>query len=314
MRGSAAYRTLRRAVAVLLLPLLPVSCDIGDDRDDCCEANTVRFRYEYEGLDRFADFIGFTRWFLFDGEGRFMEETAHMPCCPQRVDIGGLAAGSYSIVCIGNLEDYGSLEGHAEGGLEAFRLRVDDFARDGRHFANGDRLYWGECRFRIVPGHSNRFLGEMSNVHCVLRVRAEWEAGPEFSDGYRFALEGIGTGMELCGTRADSIGVHRFPPVTDFAGRMTEDVALRRFALEGELVTLRWNAGHIPCLRLWHGDDPVTKPIGLEDIFRRWGWHPELTPVQDYAIRLLIRADGSVVVSQGIEASIADWQDGGSIG
>lgn len=314
MRGTACNAAVMRAGLSLLLLLLFVSCSLEDGRDACCWANTVRFRYEHEGRDRFTEYIRDTRWFLFDGEGRFMEETGHMPDCPQRADISSLPAGVYTLVCLGNLEDYGSPEGHAGDGLDSFRLRVDDLAPDGRSFRGGDRLYWGECRFRVVPGNSNRFTGEMSNVHCVLHVRAEWELVPEFPGGYRFTLDGIGTGMELCGSRADSIGVHRFPPVTGFTGVTSEEVPLRRFALEGDLVTLRWDGAHIPRLRLWHGEDPVTREIDLADIFRRWGWHPERTPVQEYALRLLIRPDGSVVVSQGIGVDVTDWEDGGTVG
>lgn len=289
------------------------SCSLEDERDTCCWNNTVCFRYEYEGTDRFREYITETRWFLFGRDGSFAGEMSRMACCPQRVDISRLPAGEYTLVCVGNLQDYGTLEGYAEAGLEAFRLKVDDWW-DGESFANGDRLYWGECRFAIVPGATNRFRGEMSNVHCVLRVRVEWELVPAFADGYRFSLEGVGTGMSCSGSRADSIGVHRFPPVTSFAGSMVEEVALRRLALETSLVTLRWKKGHLPTLRLWHEQAPAMKAIDLEDIFRRWRWNPDRAAVQQYSIRLLIRSDESVVIYPGINAGVNDWVDGGTFG
>lgn len=293
------------------LPLL-FSCSLEDERDACCWENTVFFRYEYEGRDCFQEYIRETRWFLFGGDGGFLAEMDRMPCCPQRVDISGLAEGDYRLVCVGNLSGCGELEGYAEEGAEAFRLRLE--AEDGGLFPNGDRLYWGECRFSVRTGFSNRFRGEMSNVHCVLNVRVEWELTPEYPDGYFFRLDGIGTEMSLSGSHADSIGVHRFPPVWPFSGVMSEAVPLRRFSLESSLVTLRWAGGHYPVLRLWHRSGSVMKPVVLEDIFRRWDWRPECSPVQEYSLRLLIRPDGSVEVGQGLEAGVGDWEDGGMLG
>ena len=310
MKAHLAYMMIWFQALFLLL----ASCSLEDGRDACYWKDTVRFRYEHEGRDCFTEFIHDTRWFLFDKEGAFMTEMEHLSCCPKRVDISSLGADTYTLICIGNLSDYASLEGYLDEGLDAFRLRVDNFSKKGKLFANGDRIYWGECRFTVVPGNSNRFFGEMSNVHCVLRVRAEWELTPEFPEGYRFSLDGIGTGMELHGFRADSIGVHAFPPVGDFSGGMTEKVMLRRFALETELITLRWDKEHIPFLQLWHDDEPVTKAINLREIFLQWGWIPERSPAQEYAIHLLIRADGSVIVHQGIETDVGDWENGGMIG
>ena len=298
----------------LLLLLLPVSCSLDDSRDLCCGGGTVRFRYQHRGADRFAEYIDSTRYFLFDGSGRFIGGMAPVEHCPAMVDISGLEAGRYTLVCVGNLDDYGTPAGHTGVGLEAFRLGVDDWFDGAGTFANGDRLYWGECHFTVVPGAANSFTGEMSNVHCMLRVRVEWERLPEHKDGYRYRLDGIGRGMELHGGHASVAGAHAFPRVEDCTGSMLEDVPLRRRALEASLYTLRWGKEDIPRFRLCHGMDAVTKEIDLGKIFRQWGWYPERAPVQDYRIRLLIRADGTIEVSQGLEAGVGDWEDGGTIG
>lgn len=297
-----------------LLLLLSVSCSLDDGRDLCCEVNTVRFRYLYKGADRFTEYIAGTRYYLFDGGGRYVREMEPLPGSPSRVDISALAAGSYRLVCVGNLEDYGTPEGHTDGGLEAFRLRVDDLFDESGAFANGDRLYWGECPFTVVPGAANDFTGEMSNVHCVLRVRVEWEQRPEHVDGYRFRLEGVGTGMELHGGRARVIEAHAFPPVEECTGSVLEDVPVRRRALEASLYTLRWGEDDIPRFRLYHGGEPASREVDLGKVFRQWDCHPERATVQEYAIRLLIRADGSIEVYRGLEVGVGDWEDGGTIG
>lgn len=297
--------------------LLLHSCSLDDDRDQCCQAGTVRFRYLLVGVDRFADYVKNVRYLLFDGEGRYLHD---MPptdeSLPNRVRVDALDAGRYTLVGVGNLDDYASLEGYAEEGLEAFRLRVDQYSPHGDGtFANGDRLYWGECRFMIVPGAFNGFLGEMANVHCVLRLRVEWERVPEFSEGYRFRLEGVGRGMEMHGGHAAHIEEQAFPPVDVGGGdSMTEDVPLRRLALQADLVTLRWTDGTIPTFCLLHGQDAVTKEVDLRVAFRQWGWSPSRTPLQEYEMRLLIRADGSIEASSGLRAGVGDWEEGGNIG
>lgn len=313
--GKAYCDSLRVYFLPVLLCLLLGSCSLEDDRDLCCEVNRVRFRYLYRDTDRFAEYIGTVRYFLFDGEGCYLREMKPEEGTPESVSIATLPPGSYRLVAVGNLDDWGSLKGFAEEGLEAFHLVIDGYHPSVPDaFANGDRLYWGECPFTTVAGASNDFLGEMSNVHCVLRVRVEWSGLPEFADGYRFRLEGVGTGMELCGSRSDTIGVHCFPPVATYRGCLVEDVPLRRLSLDASLVTLRWTDGEIPRFRLYHGDTPVTKEVELGPVFQTWGWYPARAPVQEYAIRILIRPDGSIQVNQGIDGSVSDWEEGGTIG
>lgn len=307
-RGVSKWLFLLTSLILLL------SCSLEDDRDECCWKNTVCFHYMYAGNDCFQQYIHVARWFLFDADGNFMGERDHMPCCPQRVYIGDLPVGEYSLVCVGNLDDCGSLEGHMEKGLDSFHLKVDDCYDKQNHFSNGDRLYWGMCHFKVVSGDPNCFVGEMSNVHCELHVHVEWELVPPFSDGYRLVLGGVGTGMELCDNRADSIDGYHFPPVTSFSGSMAEKKELRRFSLNFNLVTLRWGKEHIPDLCLWHLDEPVTKVIELEDIFRRWDWHPEHAPVQEYFLCLKICQDGRIIVSHRLASGVKDWEDGGVIG
>lgn len=299
-----------------LLPccLLFFSCSLEDDRDLCCENNIVRFRYLYRGIDRFREYIHEMQYFLFDGSGYYLGEMRPLEGEMELIRIDSLEAGSYTIIGIGNLKDYAKLEGHVENGLEEFKLTVDNYFKNTNTFTNGDQLYWGKCDFTISSGTSNSFLGEMSNVHCLLHLRVEWERLPEFFEGYRFHLKKIGTGMNLDGSHAISIGEHRFPQVISYTGSMTEEVPLRRFALETSLYTLRYTDSDIPRFRLFHEDKAVSKEVDLGKVFRRWGWYPERTPVQEYEIRMLIRNDGSIEVNQGLEVGTGDWEDGGIIG
>lgn len=299
----------------LLFCLMFVTCSLDDMRDECCDTNQIRFRYLYRGMDRFTDYIFDVHYYLFNSAGAYLGEMSPLEDNMARVDISKLTAGSYTIVAVGNLYDYGTLQGYADKGLEAFRFSVDDYySTSPAAFRSGDRIYRGECDFTVEQGEANSFLGEMSNEHCVLRVKVEWKLVPSFSSGYRFDLDGVGTAMEMNENNAYSIDVHRFPPVESYEGRMIEEVPLRRFALTASMVTLRWTDNDMPTFRLYHNDTPVTKPIDLRTIFRQWGWYPSRTAVQEYEIRMMIRPDGSIEINQGFDVGVNDWIDGGTFG
>lgn len=304
-------------VGVLIFCFLLASCNVSDERDLCCdtEDSVVRFRYWYKNEDRFTEYIKTERYFLFDSEGRYLQEMNHLDCCPKRVSIEQLAAGTYTMVCVGNLVDYGTLEGYEEKGLEGFHLKINQYYDEQQTaFVSGDRIYWGECHFTKVGGIRQEFVGEMSNEHCVLRLRVEWERLPEFADGYYYHLDGIGTGMELYDTNASKIGVHSFPPVMDYGGRLIEEVPLRQMVLESTLTMLRWGANALPRFQLYHYDTPVSKVVDFEEVFREWKWYPENAEVQEYEIRLLILKSGNIKVYKRIEAQVGDWEDGGTFG
>lgn len=304
-----------RHIALLLLFLL-VSCNLDDDRDLCCETNSVRFRYLYKSSDRFLDYITTARYFLFDGEGCYLRELQPEADALNKVSVETLASGSYTIVCIGNLADYGTLEGYTKSGLQDFFLRVSRYYDEERTaFTNGDRLYWGQCDFTISRDVKQEYVGEMSNVHCKLRVRVEWETAPDYTDGYRYHLDGIGMGIHLHDSdEADVIDVHTFPVVANYGGSMREPVSLSQSALEASLYTLRWGATEIPRFRLYHDDQPAMTEVDLAYVFGIWGWHPEQAAVQEYDIRVLIRTNGTVVVYQGVDVGVGDWINGGTIG
>lgn len=298
-----------------LLLLILVSCSLDDDRDACNQVNRVLFRYDYKGTECFSEYIHTVRYFLFDGNDQFVSELTPLADNPSKLSIDQLDEGSYTIVCIGNLADYATLEGYAEGGLSCFRLRVNHYFNSQQTaFANGDRLYWGQCHFTKASGTGNDFTGYVSNVHCALRIRVEWEASPAYSDGYRYRLDGIGTAIKLHGDNASEIDAHTFPQVTNYGGSMLAAVTLDQSALDATLYTLRFGATDIPRFRLCHYDTPVTTEIDLAGLFRQWGWLPGQVSVQDYSLRIKIFADGTVVAYQGNDVDVGDWENGGNIG
>ncbi len=303
-----------RAAVLLALLLALAGCNLEDDRDACCEVNRMRYRYLYEEADRFTDFIHRMEYFLFDGQGTYLRQLEAEPGDLTTVSLADLTPGDYSLVAVGNSEGYGSLEGYADDGLQAFRLTVSRMFAGTDAYANGDRLYWGQDDFSIVRGASNSFLTEMANIHCCLSVTVEWELLPPYSDGYRFELSGVGAITASNASEAVTMGVQRFPPVKPYTGRMLEAVRLNELALEADLITLRYTDEDVPRFRLYHEDEPLTDEIDLRRAFGFWNWHPSLATVQEYGILVLIRADGTIEVSQDLKTGVIDWVEGGTFG
>lgn len=306
-------------MAALTAPLI-ASCDLEDicDGGDCGDGNYMLYRYTLDNTDYFDTYISSMSYFLFDYDGTYLGE---MECADgdlSMVDLSDLSPGSYKLVALANLVDYGVLEGHTTTGLDDFLLRVtdlyefEDSTTRSNIFATGDRLYWGQKDFTIVSGESNTYITQMANIYCRLTVRVEWENLPAYEDGYVYELEGIGSWVEQNLNNADTIKVQHFPKVHDFTSSMREDVPLRRFALQASLYTLRYTTRNIPTFRLLHEDETVTPDVDLYEVFITWGWYPSNAQVQDYEVLITINADGSVTVSQGLDSYISDWADGGT--
>lgn len=312
--------------AWLLLGLMLTACTMDDERDECCtDGSVVDFRYYYNRADRFDTYISTMQYYLFDGEdGHYLGEMYGEDDDISVVSLDGLWNGSYSLVAIGNLVDYGTVEG-LEDGLDSLRLVVNQTYEStvsagastratDTVFANGDRIYWGQCDFTYVEGANRTYTGEMSNNHCCLLVRVEWEHLPSYSSGYNYRLTGVGCEMEMTGANAATIDRYSFPTVTYEGDLMREDVSLRNFALQARLYTLRYATNNIPTFRLYHNDDPVTPAIDLSEVFSEWSWSVAKASVQNYEILITIYMNGTVRVTQNVEGYIADWTDGGTLG
>lgn len=297
----------------LLLCLLLQACSMTDERDVCCGANTVRFRYWYRNRDRFREYISMTRYFLFSGDGTFLREMKEMPQKTGSVDISALAPGGYTLVAVGNLRECGTLDLDSRN-LEGFRLLLDREEGYGDLVAPCDRLYWGERAFTVKEGETNSFIGEMSNIHCVLRVTVQWEMEPDHAEGYSLQLGGVPREVSMNAVDSYVIDVHRFPATGPYAYNLRQPEILNGREIASTLVTLRWTAAEMPVLTLLNCDRPVTKEIDLGWVFRAWRWNPQRDDVQDYGIRLRIRRDRTIEIYQGSDMSVSDWIDGGYLG
>lgn len=304
---------IKKILCILLVIPLLFSCSVQDDRELCCDGNTLRFRYLYRESDRFHTYIDKVSYYLFDAKGKYLKELPPKVGSKNKVDISELEYGKYTMIAVGNSYGSGVLEGYLSGGLEGFLFRLSNFRADiPSTLKNTDRLYWGEKSFEVKHRSPNSYIGEMSNIHCVLRVRVEWEGTPKYSTGYGLSLSGVGKYNEFTGKHGYDIGVHRFPLVKEYKGRILEDVSLRQFSLNATLISLRWTDDNMPNLNICHDGIPVSKTVRLGEIFPKWGWYPSRDEVQEYEIRLRVHLNGTIEVSQGLGVGVSDWIDGGS--
>ena len=300
---------------MLLLSSMLQSCSLEDWRDDCCYSYTMQYRFIYPSEDVFSERVHSMEYYLFTSEGEYLYPLQAYDGDISRADLRGLFPGSYTLVGIGNHSGYGTLSSVAEEGLEGFSLRVSRYSDTlAGLFGNGDPLYYGIRSFVIEEGGSNSYITDMSHIHCSLHVRVEWEGLPLHREGYRFRLDGVGTGVDMHIQNADYIDDLPYPMVHEYSGSMIEDVPLRKLSLESRLYTLRYRDTAIPVFTLYNGSNAVTKGLDLRRVFEAFGWRPDSTPVQEYRITVLIKGNGDIEVRQGFDAGVGDWIDGGTLG
>lgn len=304
---------MRRMAAVLgaALCLLPGSCSLEDSRDECCGGAVMEYEYMYRNEDVFPQYIHALDHYLFAADGRFIamlppgEDLRRQPL--------DLDSGSYTMVTVGNASERIALEGHAEKGLDGFLLTVlrQERNRAVREFTCGE-LYGGFCRFTVTGAPAQRFITQMSNIHCQLDVRVEWETRPPSTGDYRIALWNVPCRYNMDIGDIHTAGGHDFPAdtETDRDGYGTV-VPLKSQTLTTAFVTLRYTSGCIPSLRVFLGGEAITPALDLGRAFRQWGWNPDRDTVQHYRIRVTVRGDGSVSVRPWVEGEVMDWVDGG---
>lgn len=311
-------RSLHRIIGCLCsLYCLTVlwSCNVYDIRDLCCaESDVMFFRLEYDGRDYFADQIQSMRYLVFGEDGKFVCQLHAADGQLNRVKLDSLDYGRYTMLAVANLQDYGWFVGEAGKGLSALCFRADDYFRTTPALGNGDPLFWGVGAFERVPGKSNSYITQLSNVHARLRVRVEWEGVPGSSSDCFMQLEGVNDGYSLCPAEATAIGSQLFPAFVGRSCSAVVQVPLRQMALDAGIVSLRYADDSLPTLHLWQDSVEIIRPVSLQQVFQAWGWFADKAQVQDYGIRLLIKMDGSVVISSYVSVGISDWVDGGTFG
>lgn len=230
------------------------------------------------------------------------------------VSLDSLPAGKYTLIGLANRDKNFSLHEKPEMGLKKFSLTVNKWIQGLQTFGSVPPIYWSLSDFEIRDGESNLFKASMSNIHCSLRVKIEWETIPPFSDGYYFTLTGVGHSVAMDDKDAQQHDGFTFPVVEYATGTAYVNVNLRQMTLEDRIVSLRYANNNIPIFRLWHNDTPITPPIDLGRAFKQWKWFPDKAAIQDYGIRMLIRSNGKIEVHQEMGANVNDWIDGGTIG
>lgn len=306
----------REVIFLLLLFLLPLlcSCSLDDDRDLCCNRARMTYRLTYDNIDYFSERIDSLRCYLFSidstGRSHYMGRMYVDEEKPNQVDLGMLDEGEYGMIAIGDLDDYGTLDSISLG-AEFLHFRADDFFRETKALDNGDPIYWGAERFVIEKNGDNDFVTELSNIHCHLRVKVEWQGLPPYEDNYYLQLSGVWDGYYMYPEDAEEKGGKLYPEYSGGVRSVVCGEPLRQQALFAEFVTLRYSDDYIPSIKLWNGKTELTRAIDLKPVFREWGWYPDKTAIQEYEISLFIYRDGSVVIRPYLDVGINDWIDGG---
>jgi len=320
-------------LSFLLIPLLLGGCTLEDNRDICCKAVCLDYRYVRQNRDEFSSKIDHICHFLFDGQGYFLREVPQKSNFPQRVWLYGLAEGNYTMVSLANttLEKSSISKLAVNSSLSDFKLAVSHHF-DNKNLGNVDDLYWSCRPFKVLNNKRSHYYCDLSSITCHLFLKVRWESKPPFAGSYSYCLSNVPTNYSLDPSKVTLSHViyhdvtsenklpgakqvvHTFPSIDGDLGQYAISEKLFGKTLYGEFVTLRYTNDYIPTLQLFHEDQPITKALDLGRAFRSWGWLPDSYPLQRFHIELLIKDDGHVVVNQWVSAFSNDWEDGGMVG
>lgn len=316
-------REFNRLVPVLAawgLAVAHCSCSLEDTRDLCCDSgNAMRYSYRPYGAEAFDDYIGTLRHLLFDAGGDFLGELP--PGENLKYQPLALGQGEYTMVTVANASDITILNHTDISHIGELTLSAGaSHDPEGVYRANTDELYWGVKRFSVsamglamdVSRLSRAIpVTYMNNIHCHLKIKVEWSNMPEHIGEYEMELDGVPDRYSLHPERSGEAGGFTVPPGIR-TGTHRIRVPLRSRELDGEFVTLRYSNDCIPVFRLFFDSEKVSPDIDLARAFDTWGWRPSDTHVQNYEILIQMNSDGSADIFPNIEASVADWVNGGS--
>lgn len=272
----------------------------------------MEYRYMHRNEDVFPQYIHTLDHYLFASDGSFIamlppgEDLQEQPL--------DLSPGSYTMVTVGNASERVAFEGHLEEGLDGFLLKVleQERGRAAREVSCGE-LYGGFRQFTVTDAPQQRFLTQMSNIHCQLDVRVEWETRPPAVGDYRIALWSVPCCYNMDCKDISTAGGHDFPAdMKEERDGYEATVPLQSQTLTTSFVTLRYTSECVPSLRVYLGSEAITPVLDLTRAFQQWGWNPDRDTVQHYRIRITIRGDGSVSVRPWTDGEVLDWIDGGT--
>ncbi len=294
-----------------------IACNIEDDRDLCCDQASMEYQYISDGKDLFAQNITSLRYFLFDEQGMFLQEMQEEKNLRYQ-SLQGLNTGSYTMVTVGNAAKATLLVPPAYGSsMDGFMLTVKEIET-----GNSDPLYYGICPFTINKGNVNqKFVTQMANVHCRLKVTVKWKNLPPVLSAdscYRMTLENCASGYELNGKDGYSLGEKKFPRSPQWNQLHYLQLATDNLELKGQFISLRYADRQLPTLRVFciqEGKyEEITPAIDLNKAFTAWGYYPSSVERQEYKIIITVYMGGHVGVKLETEAGVLDWISGGTFG
>lgn len=323
------------AALITLLPLTAIfilhSCDIDDDRDECCESLQIDFRYSKGGADLFPQYVEKMKHFIFDANGELYKVVDGEQNNLQELQLGHVQEGHYSLVSIGNLGNATILVPQSKSISKSNFLLILENLRSDNFMANGDLLYWGILDFEVVKNKRLRYLCDMSNIHCRMTITLRWKGkAPSGKEPYTFELKDIPSEYSLNSKNAykihvagdkkelqttDSRVVHSFPKVEENNNLVTHRKEAPYLAgrVRVKIVSLRYTKNRIPILRIYRSGMAITKELDLSKVFKIWKWETDNNIEQDYKIDVEIQEDGTVIIKPTASLNVKDWIDGGSI-
>lgn len=309
-------KSLRKLILLSICVLMIESCQLDDERDDCCYLVQLHFTELQYGTDHFYENVRTLRHFLFDADGYFLREIPSNWADRANLTLNDLEDGDYTMVTLCNateqrtqltpgdrLEDFTLL-------LSSQKTNRNTAAADD--YGNSDELYWQIQPFSAKSNEMRNYECDLSNIHCHLHLLVTWKTLPRTRGDYTLRLTGVPCDY-LPGLAGYSTAYKTFPQEQRRLVTHSETEQAYNFEVEFELVTHRYTDDRIPEMQLWNNGQAITQVVDLQRAFLFWGWQPERMDIQEYWIKMVIHDNGDIELQRWGRGQVLDWIDGGTV-
>lgn len=319
--GGSVRSCLFGLLQYCVLSVVCLSCSFGDE-PNICPYNT---RLEYWSAANSHEnvlpaYVDNVRQYLFDSSGNLLGTNI------LRGDsVAGwntdLPPGEYTMVVWGNLETNGeeAVEINTEQTNKLSDLTLNAVTSGippGGYRGNTGRLYYGTTSFKVEEGAVTRQRVYLSHAHAVLSVTVQWLAdAPPEGGTYRMQMTGIpGLYGFMKGWETEmpsGEGVYSVPYIGSSVVRHETRASMNYDGeVVGQFVTFRYTSGTHQLWSLWRNDKQIIKELDLYRFFTKLPMDMNQNIEQEFDLLITVYKDKIVIV----QATAADWDEGGTIG
>lgn len=297
------------------------ACTFSEEPQPCPYNIKLEYWYAGSGLENMLSlYVDNLQQYIFDEQGKLLTVETFKGKDVKQWN-GTLPDGTYTIVAWGNLDEGEKAPQKVQSQTGRLTLqdmivsaRVDGVPPDYR--ANTSRLYYGTAELIVEGGVTHKKRIYMAHAHAALSVTVKWMTNPPSENGiYRMRLRGAPSVYEFKSDYEAPVpsgdGNYSLPVIqTPVTYHETRAAMNYEEEVYGQFVTFRYTSHTHPMWSLWKDGRQIVKELDLYLFFAKLPMDMSSNMEQEFDLLVTIYED-KIIVSQ---ASVTDWDEGGTIG